>query len=119
MGRRETNRCTLPRAGVDNTVCLYQDTGTSPTAALIEKLVQMQETEGEDGRALTDGEFAARLGVSRSAWQGLRTGAFPPGRRALGLIMTAFPLLAPEAMACLLPRNASKVNVSASKQEVA
>lgn len=49
----------------------------------------------------SDGEFAVRLGLSRSTWWALRRGWRRPGRRALAGILRAFPDLAPDTLAFL------------------
>lgn len=61
---------------------------------LLARLADLQGT-------LPDGAFAARIGLSRPAWHGIRCRTFRPGRRALGLILAAFPELEPDVVACL------------------
>lgn len=70
---------------------------TAQAASLIGKLAAIQTEKG-----MSDPAFAATLGISKAGWQGLRAKRFPPGRRALGKIMTAYPQLAPEVMACIV-----------------
>ncbi len=53
---------------------------------LIESLVERQKLAGE-----SDPLFARRLGVSRQAWQKLRTRERQMGRRALAGVLRAYP----------------------------
>ncbi len=63
---------------------------------LIERLITRQRELG-----LTDGEFARRLGISRTLWWAIRTGQRAMGLRSLRGIVRAFPDLDDEVLAFL------------------
>jgi hypothetical protein len=65
--------------------------------------------ERQQRMGASDGEFALRLGLSRSAWRAIRRGWRRPGPRALSGILRAFPDLAPAAVAFLRDRDATYV----------
>jgi hypothetical protein len=65
---------------------------------LIDRQVQLKEP---------DGSFAKRLGISRQAWQMIRTGDSGISAQTLQKVASAFPDLAPSIMALFMPEKAS------------
>ena len=72
------------------------------TETILQALVQRQAQLGE-----ADGDFAARLGVTRQAWQQARTGVWLPGERMLKGASSAFPELTHAIMSLFLPEKAA------------
>lgn len=76
---------------------------------LLEKLIERQRRFG-----LTDGDFAAELGISRQLWQFTRTGRVRIGQKILAGTCRRFPDLIPEVL-YFLGNDANKLTSLADK----
>ena len=84
------------------------------TEQIVRTLTEKQSELGE-----ADGLFAARLGVTRQAWQMARTGDTTPGERMLRGAAQAFPELTRDILDLFLPRNASMLTNDGKRTEEA
>lgn len=82
------------------------------TEAIVDTLREHQKRLEEP-----DGAFARRLGVTRTAWQMVRTGTCTPGQRMLRGAVAAFPELTRDVMDLFLPAKVSMLNRNGQQED--